>query len=128
MDYLRRFKNLKSYDKNEIIRLASNVSLSKDYTNNKNKNYSKRQLKLFIIQDADRINSLGAIGLMRYISFNVKNNKEPSFDEIIKNITNRTQKIKQFIRTKTGIKIANSNSNFKLITDFIKNYNNFLTE
>ena len=127
-----RFKNLKSYDKLEIIRLASNISLSKEINDNYNKpKIFKRQLKLFIIQDADRINSLGAIGIMRYISFNLNNNSEPSFDDMITNMTNRTAKIKRFIKTKTGIQIANSNKNFKIIKDFIDNYNyhnNFLTE
>lgn len=126
-DYLKRFKLLKAYDKNEIIRLASNISLSKDINHNNDNNH-KRQLKLYIIQDADRINSLGAIGIMRYISFNLNNKKEPSFDEIIRNMNTRTIKIKKFIKTKTGIKIAYSDGNFKLIDDFIKNYNNFLTE
>lgn len=121
--YLKQFKNLKKYDKTEITRLASNISLSKDNFNNSN---HKRQLKLFIIQDADRINSLGAIGIMRYITFNVNNYKKPSFDEIIKNMNNRTIKIKKFIRTKTGLQIANSNNNFKLIKDFIKNYEKFI--
>jgi uncharacterized protein len=120
-DYLKRFKLLKAYDKNEIIRLASNISLSKD-NNHNNHNNHKRQLKLYIIQDADRINSLGAIGIMRYISFNLNNKKEPSFDEIIRNMNSRTIKIKKFIKTKTGNKIANSDGNFKLIDDFIKNY------
>ncbi len=135
--FLMRFKNLKSYDKSEIIRLASNISLSKEVNGNGNDNYKpkpkifKRQLKLFIIQDADRINSLGAIGIMRYISFNLNNNTEPSFDDMITNMTNRTAKIKRFIKTKTGNQIANSNKNFKIIKDFIDNYNyhnNFLTE
>ena len=120
-DYLKRFKLLKAYDKNEIIRLASNISLSKDINHNNDNNH-KRQLKLYIIQDADRINSLGAIGIMRYISFNLNNKKEPSFDEIIRNMNSRTIKIKKFIKTKTGNKIANSDGNFKLIDDFIKNY------
>lgn len=127
-DYLKQFKKLKIYDKNEITRLASNISLSKDiFTNNKNYNYNKhkRQLKLFIIQDADRINSLGAIGIMRYITFNINNYEKPSFDEIVKNMNNRTIKIKKFIRTKTGLRIANSNNNFKLIKDFIENYEKF---
>ena len=133
-DYLKQFKNLKIYDKNEITRLASHISLSKDnnhnYNNhNKHNNHNhKRQLKLFIIQDADRINSLGAIGIMRYITFNVNNCKKPSFDEIVKNMNNRTMKIKKFIRTKTGMQISNSNNNFKLIKDFIKNYENFIKD
>lgn len=129
-NYLKQFKKLKIYDKNEITRLASHISLSKDnfnnYNNYNNLNNHKRQLKLFIIQDADRINSLGAIGIMRYITFNVKNYKKPSFDEIVNNMNNRTIKIKKFIRTKTGLLIANSNNNFKLIEDFIENYEKFV--
>ena len=125
-NYLKRFKMLKKYDKTEIIRLASNISLSKDIENNYDySNYKKRNLKLFIIQDADRINSLGAIGIMRYISYNINAKKESSFDDIIINMKNRTKKIRKFIKTKTGMKIANSNGNFKLIKDFIKNYENF---
>jgi uncharacterized protein len=129
-DYLKRFKMLKRYDKTEIIRLASNISLSKDIENNNDNNSTdkKRNLKLFIIQDADRINSLGAIGIMRYISYNINSKKESSFDDIISNMKNRTNKIKKFIKTKTGMKIANSNGNFKLIKDFIKNYENFLCD
>jgi uncharacterized protein len=125
-EYLKRFKMLKKYDKTEIIRLASNISLSKDIENNYDySNDKKRNLKLFIIQDADRINSLGAIGIMRYISYNINAKKESSFDDIIINMKNRTKKIRKFIKTKTGMKIANSNCNFKLIKDFIKNYENF---
>ena len=123
-DYLKRFKLLKAYDKNEIIRLASNISLSKDINHNNDNNH-KRQLKLYIIQDADRINSLGAIGIMRYISYNILNHRKPSFDEIIDNMNKRTIKIRKFLKTKTGIQFASKN--FKLITDFSKNYSNFLT-
>ena len=118
-NYLKRFKGLKEYDKKEIIRIASNISLSKEKKDNYNKK-GKRNLKLYIIQDADRINSLGSIGIMRYISFNIINKKETSFDEIITTIEKRTLKIKRFLKTKTGIKIANKN--LKLIENFIENY------
>ena len=53
-NYLKTCKKLNSYDKREIIKISSNVSLSKD----KNNNYDKKKLKLYIVQDADRINSL----------------------------------------------------------------------
>jgi len=118
-NYLKRFKGLKEYDKREIIRIASNTSLSKEKDNNDNKN-GKRNLKLYIIQDADRINSLGSIGIMRYISFNIINKKETSFDEIIITMEKRTLKIKRFLKTESGIKIANKN--LKLIKNFIENY------
>ncbi len=120
--YLRRFKDLKTYDKMEIIRLASNISLSKE--NDNNRRMTKRNKKLFIIQDADRINSLGAIGVMRYISYNVINSDKPSFDEIIANMKKRTLKIQMYIKTTSGKKMASEH--LKFIYKFIKNYEEFL--
>ncbi len=117
--YLQSIKKLSSYDISEILKISANVSLSKD-TNPK---YDKNKLKLYIVQDADRINSLGSIGIMRYISYNVKNMKEPSFSDIINTIELRTNKIKLFIRTKTGKNIAKSH--IKLVNDFILNYKRF---
>lgn len=120
--YLRRFKDLKTYDKTEIIRLASNISLSKE--NDNNRRMTKRNKKLFIIQDADRINSLGAIGVMRYVSYNVINSDKPSFDEIIANMKKRTLKIQMYIKTTSGKKMASEH--LKFIYKFIKNYEEFL--
>lgn len=121
--YLKKFRYLKTYDRYEIIRLASNISLSKE-NNNYSRKFTKRNLKLFIIQDADRINSLGAIGVMRYVSFNIINNDEPSFHEIIRNMEKRTLKIQRFLKTSSGIKIASKH--LKFIFHFISNYNEFL--
>jgi len=120
--YLKRFKDLKTYDKIEIIRLASNISLSKD--NDNNRRMTKRNKKLFIIQDADRINSLGAIGVMRYISYNINNSHKPSFDEIISNMKKRTLKIQMYIKTTSGKKMAIKH--LKFIYKFINNYEEFL--
>ena len=117
-NYLKTCKKLNNYDKREIIKISSNVSLSKD----KNNNYDKKKLKLYIVQDADRINSLGSIGIMRYIAYNINNSKKPSFTEIINNMTKRTNKIKSYIRTISGKQIANKH--FKLMSLFINNYNN----
>jgi uncharacterized protein len=121
--YLKKFRYLRTYDKIEIVRLASNVSLSKE-RDNFNRKFTKRNLKLFIIQDADRINSLGAIGVMRYISFNIINSDKPSFDEIITNMKKRTIKIKRYLKTSAGSRIANKH--MKFIFDFIDNYQEFL--
>jgi len=118
-EYLNKIKCLNKYDKNEILKISSNISLSKD----NNINYNKKKIKLYIVQDADRINSLGSIGIMRYISYNLINKKENSFDEIINNIIKRTNKIKKFIRTNSGKEIAKKH--FKLINSFINNYKNF---
>ncbi len=115
-NFLKTIKILNINDRKEIIRISSNISLSKDNSYNKFKN----DLKLNIVQDADRINSLGAIGIMRYISYNIKNSKEPSFNATINNMRERTNKIMNFIRTKTGKKIANKH--VKIIKCFIKDY------
>jgi uncharacterized protein len=117
-NYLKRFCHLSNYDKREIIKISANVSLSKDI----NVNYNKKKLKLYIVQDADRINSLGSIGIMRYIAYNINNSDKPSFNEIITNMTKRTNKIKSFLKTKTGKQLAKKQ--FKLVSYFINNYNN----
>lgn len=115
-NYLKKFYNLSNYDKREIIKISSNVSLSKDTDNN----YNKKNLKLYIVQDADRINSLGSIGIMRYTAYNIINSSKPSFDDIIGNMITRTKKIKQFIKTKSGKELAKKH--FRLINYFINNY------
>lgn len=121
--FLKRFKKLNRYDKAEIIRISSNVSLSKERRIRIIKK-TKRNLKLYVVQDADRINSLGSIGIMRYITYNCNNNEKPSFTEIISNMRSRTDKIKKFIKTDSGMQLANNN--YKIIDDFIKNYNKFI--
>ena len=114
-NYLNKFDKLEENDRNEIIEIASNVSLSKEDERN---NY-----KLDIVKDADRINSLGSIGIMRYISYNVKNSSEPSFNEIINNIKKRTKKIRKYLKTSSGRKI--SKKHLRLISLFLNNYKDF---
>jgi len=113
--FLNKFKKLRKNDKKEIIEIASNVSLSKE-DNRINK-------KLDIVKDADRINSLGAIGIMRYISYNINNSDEPSYDDIIKNMKERTKKIRRNLKTKSGKKM--SRKHLRLISSFINNYKDF---
>jgi len=119
-EYLKKYKELTSYDRLEIVKIASNVSLSKE---DENEIYDEKEIKSYIVRDADRINSLGSIGIMRYISYNMNNNKNPSFKEIITNMKKRTLKIKKYIRTTTGKKIAKEH--IILIDKFIKNYDKF---
>jgi uncharacterized protein len=115
-NFLKKLKELRCEDRKEIIYISSNISLSKDDDIDKFNN----KLKLNIVQDADRINSLGAIGIMRYMSYNIKNSKEPSFESTIENMRKRTNKIMRFIRTKTGRMIAKKY--VKIIDDFIRDY------
>ena len=114
-EFLNKFDKLRKTDKKEIIEIASNVSLSKE---DERSNY-----KLDIVKDADRINSLGSIGIMRYIAYNVKNSEEPSFDEIVNNIRDRTKRIRQYLKTSSGRKISRKHK--RLITLFLNNYKDF---
>ena len=114
--FLNKFRNLKRYDRDEIIRIASNVSLSKEDGKMMNR-------KLDVVKDADRINSLGAIGIMRYVSYNIINNEKPSFKEIIRNIRRRTMRIMRYLRTKSGREIAIKHQN--LVSLFLNNYRDF---
>jgi len=115
INFLRKFRRLGKMDRKEIIIIASNVSLSKE-DGRKNK-------KLDVVKDADRINSLGAIGIMRYISYNIINNKKPSFNEIIRNMRQRTMKIRRHLKTKSGRDL--SRKHLCLISSFLTNYMRF---
>lgn len=113
--FLNKFKKLGKNDKKDIIEIATNVSLSKEDNRN---NY-----KLDIVKDADRINSLGSIGIMRYISYNIINSDKPSFDEIIINIRDRTKRIRRYLKTSSGRKL--SKKHLSLISLFLNNYKDF---
>jgi len=118
-NYLNSIPNLTNYDKNQIIQISCNVSLSKEHTFT----YNYKHIKLYIVQDADRINSLGSVGIFRYILFNKIKKNNINFNNIINDIITRTNKLILFIKTKTG-KIL-SLYHLKLINDFIYNYKNF---
>lgn len=114
-NFLNTFKKLDKNNKKEIIEIASNVSLSKE---DERINY-----KLDIVKDADRINSLGSIGIMRYISYNIINSDKPSFDEIVNNISDRTKRIRRYLKTSSGRKI--SKKHLHLLSLFLNNYKDF---
>lgn len=117
---LRKFFDNLIVDKNlieKIINISCNVSLSIELSNNNNNNINS--VELDCVRDADRIDSLGSIGISRYFTFGIINNKS-SIDDIIKNIENRTNKIMNNIKTSMGKNI--SNEKFKIIKIFIDDY------
>lgn len=104
---------------NEIIYITTYTSLSKELDNeNDNDNHNDNKI-LKIIQDADRIYSLGAIGVSRYFIYGIRN-KNSTLKEIIKNIKNRTKLIMERIKTNYGKKIAKRK--YKIIKIFLKDY------
>jgi uncharacterized protein len=109
-------------DKNimqNVIKLACNVSLSKETA----LEYEGVKIickKLHCVQDADRIDSLGAVGITRYFAFGMHVNKS-KISEIINNIDKRTSILIKHIKTRLGQKIANEK--YAIMKAFLEDYN-----
>jgi uncharacterized protein len=100
-----------------IINISCNVSLSVELSNNYNS--CNNCIELDCIRDADRIDSLGSMGISRYFTYGIIKNNSKIID-IIKNIENRTNKIMNNIKTKMGKNI--SYEKYKIIKIFIDDY------
>lgn len=107
---------------NNVIKMACNVSLSKELA------YASaattgtglyNSIKLDCVRDADRIESLGSIGISRYFTYGIlKNNND--IDSVIKNIESRTAILIKHIKTNMGKMI--SIKKYNIIMVFIEDY------
>jgi uncharacterized protein len=107
-----------------IIEIACNVSLSVELANTNNDtkpSSSPKSIELDCVRDADRIDSLGAIGISRYFTYGIVN-KQSNINSIIDNIENRTNILMNNINTDMGKKI--SIDKYRIIRMFIEDYRN----
>jgi uncharacterized protein len=119
---LRKFFNNLIEDKDileTIINISCNVSLSVELFNNDNYNLCNNCIELDCIRDADRIDSLGSIGISRYFTYGIIK-KNSNINDIIDNIEKRTSKIMNSIKTNIGKNI--SYEKYKIIKMFIDDY------
>ena len=122
-DILRKFFNNLFEDKDiikNIVNIACNVSLSVELSDT-NYDYCKDCIELDCVRDADRIDSLGSVGISRYFMYGIVKNKS-NISDIINNIENRTNIIMNTIKTNMGRNI--SYEKYKVIQMFIEDYCN----
>jgi uncharacterized protein len=133
-DILRNFFEniLDKHTTEKVIYLACNVSLSKEIEmvkiNTKCIDYNLNK-QLDCIRDADRIESLGSMGISRYFTYGIIH-RNSNIDTIIKNIEHRTGILMQHIKTNEGKRISNDKYNIvkMFIDDYydtIHNYHNY---
>jgi uncharacterized protein len=126
LEELKKYLQKQKIDTRQIERILFIVK----YTSFSSKQPNKKSLELKIVQDADRLDALGAIGIARTFAYGGKTNR-PIYDPKIKpelkinkkdyrqrtapsinHFYEKLLKLKDLMNTKTGRKIAESRHKF----------------
>jgi uncharacterized protein len=102
----------------EVIKIACNVSLSKEISLEHDNIFIDCK-KLNCVRDADRIDSLGSIGITRYFSYGIRK-KNSCIKQILDVLETRTNVLIKHLKTNLGKQIANKK--YKIIQEFIEDY------
>jgi HD superfamily phosphodiesterase len=98
-----------------VVMIACNTSLSKEISSNDH----IKNIKLDCVRDADRIDSLGAFGISRYLKYGITQ-KNNNLQNIIENLETRTSLLIPRIRTDYAKSILEKKLN--LIKLFVEDY------
>lgn len=83
-----------------------------------NQNNKPSSLEAMIVQDADRLDAMGAIGVARTFAYGGKNNRPLSSS--IQHFHDKLLLLKDMMNTETGKKMAEGRHQF--LVDFLKEY------
>ena len=115
---IRRFYNDKTIDPttvDNVVDIACNTSLSKELSESMPIVCKKIQC----VRDADRLDSLGAIGISRYMKYGITKH-DHNLEDIVANMETRTKLLETRITTKTGKEMMQKK--IELIRLFIQDY------
>lgn len=114
---------------NTVILLACNVSLSNEISRESSEaseaqaaskgSIQYNSIQLDCVRDADRIESLGSIGISRYFTYGILKNNN-NIDSVIKNIESRTAMLIGRIKTTMGKMLSVKKYNILML--FIEDY------
>lgn len=82
-----------------------------------------KTLEARILQDADKLDAMGAMGIYRTIAYSVSNKN--SFEEIVSHFEDKILKLKDLMHTKTAKKMAEAR--YALVFEFVQSFKEDLT-